>query len=341
MRSVIDRLGEGAGPRPVGVWVWLALAAVGTAGCAATPASLRNLDRGCSQGNSTSCVKLGAAFYEGRDEQGGHIDLDYRQARRAFDTGCQKGSGDSCYQLGAMLSKGEGGAVEKPRAIELWRRGCELGTAIACRKTAESYVEGSVSAKNPDLAFAYAKQGCERSDPDSCGLWKQLGGKPPVLVAPAGSEIAALISSCEQQNDGRACFDLGERFDKGTGTAIHKEKAAQSYRFACDKGDLRGCHNLGIMKINAEGIPRDGPGGLLLLNKACESGQRPSCEQMIKTLSMLCSRNDGDACTILGRLYIKGDRGLETNVTKGVEYLQKGCTAGDKDGCDDLRRLGL
>ena len=43
----------------------------------------------------------------------------------------------------------------------------------------------------------------------------------------------------------------------------------------------------------------------------------------------------------IGRLYIKGDRGLETNVTKGVEYLQKGCTAGDKDGCDDLRRLGL
>ena len=75
--------------------------------------------------------------------------------------------------------------------------------------------------------------------------------------------------------------------------------------------------------------------------KACESGQRPSCEQMIKTLSLLCSRNDGAACTILGRLYIKGDRGLETNVTKGVEYLQKGCTAGDKDGCDDLRRLGL
>ena len=38
---------------------------------------------------------------------------------------------------------------------------------------------------------------------------------------------------------------------------------------------------------------------------------------------------------------IKGEKGLETNVTKGVDYLRRGCSAGDKDGCEDVRQLGL
>ena len=115
------------------------------------------------------------------------------------------------------------------------------------------------------------------------------------------------VGLIQQQNDARACFAVGERFDKGDGTEINKEKAAASYRFACQKGDVRGCHNLGVMMINAEGIPLDRNGGLLLLDKSCDAGQRPSCEQMVKLLTVLCSRNNGDACTILGRSYIKGD----------------------------------
>lgn len=320
--------------------LWLSvLASVG--GCASIPSSLRNLHRGCSQGNSASCVSLGSALYEGKDPSGGHVDLDYAKARQAFTAGCKRDDAASCQRLGTMLDKGEGGERDKVLAVELWRHSCELGDGVSCSKTAESYMTGSVGIKNNDIAFAYAKTGCEQRDERSCVLWKKLGGTPRVLVAPVGSELASLISACEQQNDSRACFTVGERFDKGDGAEQNKEKAAASYRFACQKGDMRGCHNLGVMMINAEGIPADRPGGLLLLNKSCDSGQRASCDQMVRLLTVLCGRSDGDACTILGRLYIKGDKGLETNVTKGLEYLRRGCSAGDKDGCEDVKRLGL
>ena len=281
---------------------------LGLAGCGAIPSSLRNLERGCAQGSGGSCSTLGSALYEGKTPSGGYVDLDYKQARRAFEAGCKKDSAASCYQLGLMVDKGEGGEPDKLRGVELWRRACELGHGTACVKTAESYVEGTIGIKNGDLAFAYAKWGCEQKDEGACALWKRLGGKPRLLSAPAGSEIAVLINACEQQNDARACFAVGERFDKGDGTEINKEKAAASYRFACQKGDVRGCHNLGVMMINAEGIPLDRNGGLLLLDKSCDAGQRPSCEQMVKLLTVLCSRNNGDACTILGRSYIKGDQ---------------------------------
>ena len=168
--------------------LWLSvLASVG--GCASIPSSLRNLHRGCSQGNSASCVSLGSALYEGKDPSGGHVDLDYAKARQAFTAGCKRDDAASCQRLGTMLDKGEGGERDKVLAVELWRHSCELGDGVSCSKTAESYMTGSVGIKNNDIAFAYAKTGCEQRDERSCVLWKKLGGTPRVLVAP-GEQVA-------------------------------------------------------------------------------------------------------------------------------------------------------
>lgn len=318
------------------------LAVLVLSGCASTPASLRNLDKACAQGSRTACSRLGIAYYEGKDEQGEPIQLNHPRARQFFEIGCQRGLGESCYFLGTMQLRGEGGPPDPQRGVELWRRACELGDALSCRKTAEGYVDGSVGVKSRDLAFAYAKQGCERGDKPSCGLWKQLGGKPPPSpeVVRLMTEITA---ACERKGDAKACFALGEIFDQGLESEVNKEKAAQHYRTACEKGEPRGCHQLGVMMIMGEGIPQTPARGLVFLSRACDAKLPQSCEQLLKVLTLQCNRTepDADACTVLGRLHIKGDRGIETNVIKGVEYLRRGCRGGDSDGCEDLRRLGL
>lgn len=345
MRSAIRAAGSAWGTSPLvkSAWRGWGLGALAVlSGCASTPASLRNLDRACVQGSRASCSRLGIAYYEGKDERGAPIVLDYGRARQSFDKGCQRGLAESCYLLGAMLLRGEGGAVDAQRGVELWRRACELGDGQSCRKTAEGYVDGSVSMKSRDLAFAYAKQGCEQKDKPSCALWKQLGGRPP--VSPELLKLMAdITAACERKNDGKACFALGEIFDQGLETEVNKEKAAQNYRAACEKGEPRGCHQLGVMMIMGEGIPTAPARGLVFLSKACDAKLQPSCEQLLKVLTIQCGRSepDADACTVLGRLHIKGERGIEMNIVKGVEYLRRGCGGGDSDGCEDLRRLGL
>jgi len=342
MRSAIGPAGSNRGAVVQSVALALATAASLVAGCASTPAGLRNLDRACAQGSRTACSRLGIAYYEGKDEAGGPIPLDHRRARQWFEVGCQRGLGESCYFLGTMCLRGEGGPLDGQRGVDLWRRACELGDGLSCRKTAEGYVDGSVGVKSRDLAHAYAKQGCERGDKPSCAIWKQLGGKPPPSpeVVKLMTEITA---ACERKGDAKACFALGEIFDQGLESEVNKEKAAQNYRTACEKGEPRGCHQLGVMMIMGEGIPPAPARGLAFLSRACDAKLLPSCDQLLKVLTIQCNRTepDADACTVLGRLHLKGERGIDTNIIKGVEYLRPGCRGGDNDGCEDLRRLGL
>jgi hypothetical protein len=96
------------------------------------------------------------------------------------------------------------------------------------------------------------------------------------------------------------------------------------------------------MQIDGEGIPRNVGNGFRLLDQACTKGLKKSCEVLVGKLSRACTQGkDADACTVMGRFLIKGDKGMESNIAKGVEFLRQGCRLGDKDGCEDLKKLGL
>ena len=108
-------------------------------GCASVPKNLRNLNAGCEQGSGSSCFQLGVAYHEGKDEKGEFVDLNFAKARRAFERACDRESSTGCYNLGFMLQKGEGGSIDKPRALGFYKRGCELGDGSACMKAAVAF----------------------------------------------------------------------------------------------------------------------------------------------------------------------------------------------------------
>lgn len=328
-------VGPLGGRAPV-LWA-AALGVLGLVGCG--PGPLRNLQRGCDQGSGTACFKLGVAYYEGKDEKGTAVDLDYGRARKAFEQSCARDNGTACYNLGYMLLKGEGGQVEKSRSVEYFKKGCELGDNTACTKGAQAYREGTGVPKDMEKALALAKLGCDRGEKETCELQKTLATTPDANGLTA--EVKGLIEGCDGGN-ADSCFEAAVRFDDGKGVPQNKERAAVAYKVACEKGDLRGCHNLGVMQIDGEGIPRNVGNGFRLLDQACTKGLRKSCEVLVGKLQRACMQgNDADACTVMGRFLIKGDKGMESNITKGVEFLRRGCRMGDKDGCEDLKKLGL
>ena len=307
------------------------------AGC--SPGPLRNLQRGCDQGSGSACFQLGVAYYEGKDEKGTAVDLDYARARKAFEHSCARENGTACYNLGYMLYKGEGGPIDKVHAVDFYKKGCDFGDNTACSKGAIAYRDGAGIPKDMEKALAMSKVGCDRNDKDACELQKSLSTTPDQSGLTA--EVRQLIEGCDGGN-ADSCFEAGVRFDDGKGVPTNKERAAVAYKVACEKGDLRGCHNLGVMQIDAEGIPRDVGSGFRLLDKACTNGQAKSCQVLVGKLNRACTQaNDADACTVMGRFLIKGEKGMESNITKGVEYLRRGCRLGDKDGCEDLKKLGL
>jgi TPR repeat protein len=308
-------------------------------GCSAGP--LRNLQRGCDQGSAEACLQLGVAYYEGRDDKGHILDLDYYKARKAYAQACQREDGAGCYSLGYMNQKGEGGPVNKVLSIDLYRRGCELGFPKGCGRAAVAYRNGAGVERDLVLATKLARQGCDKEDRDACEQYKQLSVMPGSGgVNGLTAEVQKLADSCDA-GSADACFEVAMRYDDGKGVGQDKQKAATAYKSCCDKGDMRGCHNLGVMLIDGEGIPRDLGNGLKLINQACEKGQHRSCEVLVARLERACTQEDADACTVIGSFFIKGEKGLDANINKGVDYLRRGCKLGDKDGCDLLRKLGL
>lgn len=313
----------------------------GVAGLAGCKGPLSNLQRGCDQGSGSSCLALGNAYYAGKDDQGHALELDYFKARKAFERACERDNAKACYNLGFMKQHGEGGAIEKSKAAGLYKKSCELGDAVACGKGAAAYREGQGATTAADLAVAadLAKRGCEKEDKDSCEQARQIaaaGGGDGLTP-----EVRQLALSCDAGSS-EACFNVGVLFDEGKGMPADKNKAAMAYKAACEKGENRGCHRLGVMLVSGQGIPRDIGAGIRLLNQACDKGFGQSCEVMLNGLNSACVEdNDADACTLVGRFFITGEKGLRKDMNKGVTYLRRGCKLGDKDGCEDLKKLGL
>lgn len=308
------------------------------AGC--TPASLRNLQRGCDQGSGAACSRLGTAYYEGKDDKGQPIDLDLEKARRAFESACSHDDAASCSSLGDMLVKGEGGPADGARGVSLHRRACELGAGAACVKSAVAYRDGASVARSPELAAAQARRGCEKGDSASCALFKELATVADSGGAGMTAEAKLVMDQCEG-GSGNACFDLALRYDDGKGLKVDKTRAAAMYKVSCEKGDSRACHNFGVMLIDGEGVPRSIVAGLKVLDLLCNKGQSKSCDVLVSKLNKACLADEPASCTLVGRFLLQGEKGLEINLVKGVDYLRRGCRLGSKDGCEDLRKLGL
>ena len=168
-------------------------------GCASVPKNLRNLNAGCEQGSGSSCFQLGVAYHEGKDEKGEFVDLNFAKARRAFERACDRESSTGCYNLGFMLQKGEGGSIDKPRALGFYKRGCELGDGSACMKAAVAFRDGEIVGvkKDAEMANFYARRGCDRDVKEACDL---IGARPSsaALGSSGGSGLTLCISGLEK-----------------------------------------------------------------------------------------------------------------------------------------------
>ena len=255
-----------------------ALGVLGLMGCG--PGPLRNLQRGCDQGSGTACFKLGVAYYEGKDDKGTAVDLDYGRARKAFEQSCARDNGTAC-NLGYMLQKAKAARSKSRAPSSTSRRAASWATTPPAPRARRPTARGRACVGTwkrpwpwPSWAAIAVKRDLRAAEdpattPDANGLT---------------AEVKGLIEGCDGGN-ADACFEAAVRFDDGKGVPQNKERAAVAYKVACEKGDLRGCHNLGVMQIDGEGIPRNVGNGFRLLDQACTR----ACARAARSWSASCS----------------------------------------------------
>ena len=113
-------------------------------------------------------------------------------------------------------------------------------------------------------------------------------------------------------------FDVKKAYEQGIAFYNNKEydKAFESFKKACDGGEMNGCYNLGVMYTNGNGVEKDFSKAVELFKKACDGGEMLGCSN-------------------LGFMYAHGN-GVEKNEQKAVELLKKACDGGNMNGCRNL-----
>ena len=77
-------------------------------------------------------------------------------------------------------------------------------------------------------------------------------------------------------------FGAKKAYEQGKAFYDNKEydKAFESFKKACDGGNMRGCRSLGVMYDNGIGVEKDFSKAAELFKKACNGGEMLGCRNL-------------------------------------------------------------
>ena len=130
------------------------------------------------------------------------------------------------------------------------------------------------------------------------------------------SQAAEFYRKACDGGERKGCHDLGLMCYRGEGMEKDLNRAAGLFERACDAGGTGGCLDLGLMYLRGEGVPKDLNRAADLYKRACDAGAPPGC-------------------TDLGRMYREGE-GVAKDLNRAADLFKRACDAGGAVGCLDL-----
>jgi hypothetical protein len=153
------------------------------------------------------------------------------------------GDGASCNDLGLMLTRGDGLAIDEPRATTYFLRACDQASAVGCN--------------HAGMRLEYGR-GAKQDEPTAAALYERAcdAGWPP------------------------ACNNLGRMIANGWGVPKDEPRAVDLFRKGCGQGDAGACANLGWCYVRGRGVVADLTVGAGWLRKACGAGNNWACDRL-------------------------------------------------------------
>ncbi len=291
--------------RPSGVWAWLILVVVATAGCTKAksepedaaivtngsedPAEqAAHFDRKCVAGDLEACRQLGVMYAAGTG-----VSPDPRRSTALYVQACNGANLAACNALALALAEGIGVERQPQKAVDVYQKACEAGYKIACRNLGLMLRDGRGIAADLPRAQILLDKACKGNVPFACS---NAGDLDLLLAAKSGAAgLHASITHYKQGCDGgdpTACRKLGIAYLDGKGVPKSTSAAAMWLERACMPDDPIACRVLGAMKVQGVGTPRDVERGKQMLTRACDAKDVEACT-MLKDLAEAPSDDRG------------------------------------------------
>jgi len=212
--------------------------------------------------------------------------------------------------------------------------------ALACIALSASFALAALSAGGCAAGGA-----ATRSDAVREGLALEAGPHPDRAAAKDRYEDACLAG------DPAGCYHFGrhERTRRIRDAAAHA-RATAPLGEACDRGDLRACHRLGLLLDDDSGMPLDGRGAFDAFETACDGGHAPSCGRLATLYRVGPPSSDpgasAKALDLYGRACDAGFPGpcraaavmLGDDPARAKALEERACRLGDTGACTGLAR---
>jgi TPR repeat protein len=256
----------------------------------------------CDAGDPPSC----AIFAKSVEEKWGPNDFD-RRVPDAYAKACDGGVSWACGRLGLLAADAPpkyGAAWGKPRA--LIEKGCEGGDAASCmvlgnlvsRADHESYWMRACSLGALDGCLALAEAHERRSD------WPDARVVLERACPSRGTEAEPAPSGdpSEAARVAAACFQLGRRLYAGTSMTKDVPGGVALIQRACEAKVERACvTEADIMAVGVD-LPEDDARAVALLKGACDADDGSGCREL--ALCIEAGRAPGDHAELV-RLHEK------------------------------------
>jgi len=143
---------------------------------------------------------------------------------------------------------------------------------------------------------------------------------PNLGLADGSKEVMELSARCDR-GDAKGCFNLGVIYENRAGFTQDADavRAAAMFRKACHGRYAAGCFFLGLMHEDGRGVKQDFAEAVALFRKACAGG-------------------DALGCFNLGVLYEAGTNVRQSN-SDALNYYGKACDLKSEGGCESYARV--
>lgn len=133
------------------------------------------------------------------------------EARKQWQRSLSEGGPDEAFNnLGYLLYYGHGGAADKPKAVELWRKGAVLAVSEAQVHLGRAYEDGAAVPRSLSRAYAWYK--CAMATAGRVSKEDATERRIEIMAQEAIAKLSPRLSAVEQAEGEALAQDLVSKY---------------------------------------------------------------------------------------------------------------------------------
>jgi TPR repeat protein len=285
--------------------------------------------------------ELGKMYYFGCG-----VEKDFQQAFPHIKAAADKGVPAALLFLGWMYEQGQGVQQNSATAVEKRKEAAALGSARAMNKLGYMHLQGV--AQDYAAALKYFRDAAALGHRDAINnlgtMYFQGKG-----VDTNHAKAIKLFRQSAALGSPTALYNLGLRYRHGQGVPHDIDAAIDCFRRAAELGYKDAWVELKKMQENNQGDVRDYAAarayyedaykeGLPRVNEGYHNDYGDDDSTILRFYQKRAEQNDPRAIYNLGMLHLEG-RGVEKNLARALEYLERAALLHDREAKHQLTRL--